>query len=166
MELLHWIKAENHPNFWTEIMYSNWLKTFQNHLWYNYWCKEAPKKAFWFQFLPKSSIIKVSFLQWPKIWMKLMTSQFNWVSDNHYNMDQAKCTPNFYYMQSNVYKWASVHFTKKMEWTAVHSKILTFLEWNVVNSNFFGVEFECTPILFGVGFKCTPNILECTWGAL
>ena len=69
MELLHWIKAENHPAFWTEIMYSNWWKTFQNHFWYNCWCKEAPKKAFWFQFLPKSSIIKVSFLHWPEIWM-------------------------------------------------------------------------------------------------
>ena len=69
MEFLHWIKAENHPAFWTEIIYSNWWKTFQNHFWYNNWCKEAPKKAFWFQFPPKFSIIKVYFLHWPGIWI-------------------------------------------------------------------------------------------------
>jgi hypothetical protein len=72
---------------------------------------------------------------------------------------------HFYYMHSNILEWASVHSKKKrskqlstpkkLEWAVVHSKILTFFKWNVVYSNFFGVEFECTP-----------NFLEWTWSAL
>jgi hypothetical protein len=76
-------------------------------------------------------------------------------------------------------KWSEQPSTpKKLEWAVVHSKILTFLEWNFVYSNFFGMDFECTPnflewtssalqkfwsglevhsITFGVDFRCTPN---------
>jgi hypothetical protein len=59
-------------------------------------------------------------------------------------------------------KWSEQQSTpKKLEWAVVHSKILKFLEWNFVYSNFFGVEFECTKF-FGVDFKCIPKILEWT----
>lgn len=116
-----------------------------------------------------------------------------------------RCTPKFWSGQvstpkkwseqpSTPKKWSEQPFTpkkwseqlstpNKLEWAVVHSKILTFLEWNVVYSNFFGVEFECTlnslewtlgalqnfwSVLevhsktFGVEFSCTPNF----WGEL
>jgi hypothetical protein len=46
-------------------------------------------------------------------------------------------------------KWSEQLSTpKKLEWAVVHSKMFTFLEWNVVNSIFSGVDFECIAIFF------------------
>jgi hypothetical protein len=43
-------------------------------------------------------------------------------------------------------KWSEQPSTpKKLEWAVVHSKNVTFLEWNFVYSNFFEVDTECTP---------------------
>jgi hypothetical protein len=89
-------------------------------------------------------------------------------------------------MHSNILEWEIIHskkngvnscpLQKKLKWAVVHSKNLKFLEWNFVHSNFFGVDFKCTPNFlewievhsknFGVDLRCTPKLLEWNLGAL
>jgi hypothetical protein len=61
-------------------------------------------------------------------------------------------------------KWSEQLSTPKrlMEWVVVHSKNLTFLEWNFVYSNFCGVDTECTPIFL----ECTESALQKFWSGL
>jgi hypothetical protein len=71
-------------------------------------------------------------------------------------MGQAKCTPNFDYMHSNILGWESVHSKKKkMEWTAVHSK-----------KNWSGQLYTTKFWHFWSGKLCTPIFLKWTLSAL